>query len=73
MMGGYLLGKGFKVQRRRVREALRSVDPEGVASRKATAINRRKYSVPTPNSLWHGDANLKLIRLVFIMILGIKL
>ena len=63
-MRGYLLAKGFVIQERRVREAMRRVDPEGVIVRclQSRVILRRKYSVPGPLSLWHMDGNHKLIR-----------
>ena len=32
-----------------------------------TPVYRRKYSVPTPNSLWHIDGNHKLIRYRFVV------
>ena len=50
------------IQRDRCRKALSEVDPVGTARRWAQAIKRRKYSVPTPNSLWHCDTNHALIR-----------
>ena len=50
------------VQREKVRKVLALVDPVGTAQRWATTINRRTYSVPTPNSLWHLDSHHKLIR-----------
>lgn len=64
-MLGYLKAEGKIVQRRKVRNALADIDPLGTANRWSSAIHRRVYKVPTPNSLWHMDANLKLIRLVF--------
>lgn len=51
-----------KVQRSRVQESLRRVDPVGVALRCTKAIIRRNYSVAGPNSVWHIDSNLKLNR-----------
>lgn len=62
MMVGYLRARGKVVQRRKVRAILADVDPLGTASRWSRGIQRRTYSVPTPNSLWHMDAHLKLIR-----------
>ncbi|XP_057186595.1 uncharacterized protein LOC130552378 [Triplophysa rosa] len=43
---------------------MRRVDPQGVLMRslQLNPRRRRKYSVPGPNSLWHIDANHKLIR-----------
>ncbi|XP_028393179.1 uncharacterized protein LOC114517591 [Dendronephthya gigantea] len=59
---GALRARGIKIQRNRVRECLRRVDPLGTSLRWSGIIYRRKYSVPTPNSLWHIDGNHKLIR-----------
>lgn len=59
-MSGYLLSEGMKVQRRRVRSALVSVTDH----MKSKSIRRREYKVPTPNSVWHMDGHMKLIRQV---------
>ncbi|KAF5281735.1 hypothetical protein FQR65_LT14575 [Abscondita terminalis] len=50
------------VQRRKVRRILSNIDPVGTALRWSSTVNRRTYRVPTPNSLWHMDTHLKLIR-----------
>ena len=54
------------LQRKRCREILRLVDPQGTAKRFAQSIKRRQYNVPTPNSLWHVDTNHALIRLLLL-------
>ena len=59
---GPLRSRGLNIQRWRVRICLRTLDPIGTALRWRSAIYRRKYSVPTPNALWHIDSNHKLIR-----------
>ena len=59
---GALRSRGIRVQRWRVRACLRKVDPLGAALRWRPVIYRRKYSVPTPNALWHIDGNHKLVR-----------
>ena len=59
---GALRSRGLHVQRRRVSKCLRRNDPVGTALRWRMAIHRRKYYVPTPNSLWHIDSGHKLIR-----------
>jgi hypothetical protein len=64
MMAGYLSSQGIHVQRKRIRTTLSSVDPQSAAKRWGRTVNRRIYSVPTPNALWHMDAHLKLVRLV---------
>ena len=62
MMSGYLRASGLVIQRDRVRQSLKRVDTLGSASRWSRTVTRRTYSVPTPNSLWHLDAHMKLIR-----------
>jgi len=59
---GALRSRGLNIQRWWVRNCLRTLDPIGTALRWRSAICRRKYSVPTPNVLWHIDSNHKLIR-----------
>ena len=59
---GALRSRGIRVQRWRVSQCLRRVDPIGTALRWRLVIYRRKYNVPTPNSLWHFDSSHKLIR-----------
>lgn len=66
MMSGYLKSMGLSVQRSKIRETLRLVDPVGCEARKRKSIRRRIYNVPCPNSLWHIDAHCKLIRWGFI-------
>ena len=48
---GGLRSLGLRIQRWRVSDCLRRVDPVGTALRWRMRIHRRKYSVPTPNSL----------------------
>ncbi|XP_066914919.1 uncharacterized protein [Clytia hemisphaerica] len=62
-MRGFLLARGLILQERRVREAMRRVDPEGVIVRslQSRVVLRRKYRVAGPLSLWHMDGNHKLI------------
>ncbi|KAK0140173.1 hypothetical protein N1851_022927 [Merluccius polli] len=64
MMVGYLNAQGIHIQRQRVQESMRRVDPGGVLMRtlQLNPRRRRKYSVRAPNSLWHIDGNHKLIR-----------
>ena len=59
---GALRSRGIRVQRWRASQCLRRVDPVGTALRWRLVIHRRKYNVPTPNSLWHFDSFHKLIR-----------
>ena len=62
MLMGHLRSKGINVQRKRLREAIHRVDPEGVEERKAKGIKKMVYEVPHPNFIWHIDGNHKLIR-----------
>lgn len=60
---GFLLRNGFKIQRKRVQQALLQCDSIGVALRKHSQIDRRReYRNPRPNSVWHIDGHHKLIR-----------
>jgi hypothetical protein len=52
MMRGALRSRGITVTRQRVRESIARVDPLSQLIMRRTAILRRTYSVPTPNSLW---------------------
>lgn len=58
---GHLRSRSIYVQRERLRQMMRHIDPEGVDRRKTTAVKRRTYSVPYPNFLWHIDGAHKLI------------
>lgn len=53
---------GIIVQRHRLRSALRDCDPTGTAERWGKTVSRRVYRVAMPNSLWHLDSHVKLIR-----------
>lgn len=62
MMMGHLRSRGLSVQRDRVRTLLRNLDPASSARRYGYAAQRRVYSVPGPNYLWHVDGHHALIR-----------
>lgn len=64
---GALRGRGINVQRWRVRDTLRNVDPINRCIRRRYAIQRRLYNVKKPNHLWHIDSNHKLINWRFIL------
>ena len=59
---GALRSRGLRVQHWGASNCLRRLDPVGTALRWRLVIYRRKYNVPTPNSLWHFDSAHKLIR-----------
>ena len=50
----------IKVKRNEVMRLMREIDPEGVASRKAHRLTRRRYNVKGPNFVWHIDGYDKL-------------
>ena len=62
LMRGHLLNQGHRVTQMRIRDSLHRVDPDGSVLRWAATIQRRKYRVSSPLSLWHIDGNHKLIR-----------
>ena len=66
-----LYEKGVKVQRMRLRDSLHRVDGLGVQERTKGRLQRRVYSVKSPNELWHVDTNHKLIRWNFVIVGGI--
>ena len=63
-MQGHLLSRGVKVQQLRIRESQRRLCPEGTLLRRLGYLQRRKYRVAGPRSLYHIDGNHKLIRSV---------
>ena len=59
---GQLRSQGHRLQRERIRQSIRRVDPSGVESRAKRVLHRRRYYVKAPNSLCHLDGYHKLIR-----------
>ncbi len=64
---GGLKGRSIHVQRARVRQSIRRVDPIGRSIRKRYSICRRVYNVRGPKHLWHIDSNHKLISQRFVI------
>jgi hypothetical protein len=64
---GFLGSHGLRVKKSRVRRSLRKVDPLGQALWRHDAIDRRKYSVPRSQYLWHLDGYHKLIKWGFVI------
>ncbi|XP_078016898.1 uncharacterized protein LOC117250648 isoform X2 [Epinephelus lanceolatus] len=62
MMRGLLRADGLLLPRRRVREMLAHINPAAAARRWSSTVARRVYHIPYPNSLWHIDGNMRLIR-----------
>lgn len=67
LMGGHLLSQGYRISQVRIKDSLNRVDPEGIAIRWSAAIERRRYRVQSPLSLWHLDGNHKLVRYVHFL------
>lgn len=63
----HLFAQGERFTELRIRESMRRVDPEGVIFRQLCMrfIDRRRYAVKAPNSMWHIDGYHKLIRYFF--------
>lgn len=51
---------GLHVKRYTVMTAMRQLDPDGVALRKAHRLRRRQYGAAGPNYIWHVDGYDKL-------------
>ena len=64
---GTIKSRGVTIQRYRLRDSIRRVDPIRTSARLNQAVQRRKYSVPGPNALWHIDGNHSLIRWRFVI------
>lgn len=51
---------GLVIQRDKVMEFMRVIDPDGVERRKQRRLLRRQYAAPGPNFVWHIDGYDKL-------------
>ena len=69
-MQGHLISRGIQMQRAKVWETIREVDPKGLEARRSRALHRREHSVPCPLYLWHIDGNDKLIRYRIVIHVG---
>ena len=49
---GSLLSRGIVVQRQRVIDSMRRVDPISQSLRRIVRVQRREYNVAGPNALW---------------------
>lgn len=68
MIKQFLVEKGIRVPRVRLRESIHRVDDAGVSARKRGLLHRRVYNVEGPNELWHIDTNHKLVRWYFVVL-----
>ncbi|KAG8937434.1 hypothetical protein FRC00_005671 [Tulasnella sp. 408] len=66
MLEGMLDRLGFKVARDAISGALLRLDPAGRVFQRIR-IERRTYSVPGPNALWHHDGQHGLIRWLIVI------
>lgn len=71
MLMGILKSRGIRIHRQRLRDCLHRIDTFGVINRWIHIIPRRVYKVAGPNSLWHIDGHMKLIRWKFVIHAGI--
>ena len=71
LIQGHLQSIGIHVQQRRLRQAIREVDPYNTQIRYALVISRRAYNVRAPNSLWHIDGHHSLVSWGFVIHGGI--
>lgn len=62
MMRGHLRSLNIHITRARVHDSLMRISGDLVEVRRRNAIQRRVYSVPAPNCLWHIDGLHCLIR-----------
>lgn len=71
MLMGHLRSRGVIVPRHHLRDSIVRIDPLSSQLRWRDAVQRRTYSVPHANSLWHIDGHHKLIRWKFVVHGGI--
>ena len=71
MLQGYLSSIGINIQRWKIRASISRTDPLGQRIKWHQQITRRRYCVPSANSLWHIDGHHSLIRWRFVMHGGI--
>lgn len=67
MMTSKLRSQGIHVQRERIRQSMKRIDPFGIERRLRNVLHRRIYNVKCPNALWHIDGYHKLIRWRFVV------
>ena len=66
-----LLHMGIKVTRAELRSSIHRIDHSSTVARQSRVINRRVYSVPHPNAVWHIDGNHKMIRWRLVVHAGV--
>ena len=71
ILQGRLLHMGIKVTRSQLRSSIHRIDHSNTVARRSRVINRRVYSVPHPNAVWHIDGNHKMIRWRLVVHAGV--
>ena len=64
---GHLRSLRLRVQKRRITKALLRIDPRNSSLRWTSITERRKYSVPSPNSIWLVDGHHSLRNWGFVI------
>lgn len=67
IVSGHLRSRGIVVQRQRIRESLKRIDPVNSALRWNMVARRRSYNVRAAQSLYHMDGHHSLIRWRFVV------
>ena len=55
MLQGHLLHMGIEVPRAKLHSTIHRTDHANTIRRQSHIINRRVYSTPHPNAVWHID------------------
>lgn len=71
MLQGHLANMGIKIPRAKLRTAIHNVDHANTVCRRSHVINRRVYTAPHPNAVWHIDGNHKMIRWRLVIHAGV--
>ena len=66
LVTGHLTRQGIIIPRAKLRAPIHRIDPINTALRRSFVVQRRVYSVPGPNAVWHIDGHHKLIRWRFV-------
>ena len=69
MVQAFLSMEGYRLPEGRVRSSLERIDSIGMAVRwsRHRCIRRRIFYAPHPNSLWHIDGHMSLVRWRFVI------
>jgi AraC-like DNA-binding protein len=67
LLQGHLRSRDINVPRQLLRDSIHRVDGSSTYDRRRLLIQRRIYSVPYPNYIWHLDGHHKLIRWRFVI------